>query len=640
MSNHSGFAAVAQIRNTAINSTLAIYHRSGLVPTRVNVSRSWSNPFGSGQVVVAFDLFLDSPHLVFQESQNAVLAKLVLAGTVVLDGNGISSRERLVRFNVDIRFLPQALAANGVTVRLQAAGATLVSFEAESVGAPIPSAVMDFLNGNDVRTFLSAQLINAVAAINSISPPLLVPFIDSIGVGTLVNVSRVATKVMSDGIAVALDFSSGEMDFQTNGTLNDIESFLSVSDLAICAHPSVRRLLARQGLPEVRRLAAEHDVTVDSLSIKLAENHLKIKIEARKDEFSATLNMRAIVHIGSPEAIEEYEDEYGQQYVQITPGTDDIWVEIWDIDIDADLPWWVYVLVTAGVFILFPMGPAIIAAIVSAIDTIKANVANQIQSPETGASRVQRVTLPGTTSPFVDFTVSQIKTSPGGFQTRAWFRPVTIQNAAKVIGPTNVTVEELIGGAVSYTMTEDIWLWHPDNPLVEVRWQVRRSDTNKVLASRWRDLSEPDALNFAIDLGADEHIGSSKYSINCSVFQKGSPKELLASHTVQLTVEDRLDRTHPFVQWDHQACVPRVERVQGILRQTGWDYVERSSKIHKTKLPGRCRMAGQYSPQTWPISLHYSDSLPFPADQLSEHREMLCDYCFFGGPDKETPLPL
>ena len=32
------------------------------------------------------------------------------------------------------------------------------------------------------------------------------------------------------------------------------------------------------------------------------------------------------------------------------------------------------------------------------------------------------------------------------------------------------------------------------------------------------------------------------------------------------------------------------------------------------------------------------DELPFPLEELVAHRGLVCDYCFFGGPDKDEPL--
>ena len=36
--------------------------------------------------------------------------------------------------------------------------------------------------------------------------------------------------------------------------------------------------------------------------------------------------------------------------------------------------------------------------------------------------------------------------------------------------------------------------------------------------------------------------------------------------------------------------------------------------------------------------IEYLDDLPFPAEQLPQHRSEVCDYCFYGGPYKTDPL--
>jgi len=47
--------------------------------------------------------------------------------------------------------------------------------------------------------------------------------------------------------------------------------------------------------------------------------------------------------------------------------------------------------------------------------------------------------------------------------------------------------------------------------------------------------------------------------------------------------------------------------------------------------------------KTWPkvveVPLQYRDTLPFPWDQVPHHRAVLCEYCFFGGPDKKIAFP-
>jgi hypothetical protein len=36
--------------------------------------------------------------------------------------------------------------------------------------------------------------------------------------------------------------------------------------------------------------------------------------------------------------------------------------------------------------------------------------------------------------------------------------------------------------------------------------------------------------------------------------------------------------------------------------------------------------------------LEYLDQLPFAEQDLLQQRAQVCDYCFFGGPDKDVPL--
>jgi hypothetical protein len=37
------------------------------------------------------------------------------------------------------------------------------------------------------------------------------------------------------------------------------------------------------------------------------------------------------------------------------------------------------------------------------------------------------------------------------------------------------------------------------------------------------------------------------------------------------------------------------------------------------------------------VQLDYLDALPFPAGDIDAHRGRVCDFCFYGGPDKATP---
>ena len=38
------------------------------------------------------------------------------------------------------------------------------------------------------------------------------------------------------------------------------------------------------------------------------------------------------------------------------------------------------------------------------------------------------------------------------------------------------------------------------------------------------------------------------------------------------------------------------------------------------------------------LDLEHMDELPFPLEELVARRGLVCDYCFFGGHDKDEPL--
>jgi hypothetical protein len=110
----------------------------------------------------------------------------------------------------------------------------------------------------------------------------------------------------------------------------------------------------------------------------------------------------------------------------------------------------------------------------------------------------------------------------------------------------------------------------------------------------------------------------------------------LANDTVLVEIVDPLDRTHPYVQWKRTRRVPNtVNYFWGQNEVSGYWLTERRSTIHRTALPGRCKFATRYSPKA---ALQYSDALPFPVEQLAAHRKKVCEYCFFGGPDKTQPI--
>jgi len=128
----------------------------------------------------------------------------------------------------------------------------------------------------------------------------------------------------------------------------------------------------------------------------------------------------------------------------------------------------------------------------------------------------------------------------------------------------------------------------------------------------------------------------------------GTADEELFKTSQRVHVYDRLEPGKgPYVRWTHWVMIEQTTAPGKPTRAyLGARSKQRSSKIHRTQTPGRCKMADRYSEHMDPGSkkyqrkaLEYLQALPFPANELAAHRSELCDYCFFGGPDKQTPLP-
>ena len=68
--------------------------------------------------------------------------------------------------------------------------------------------------------------------------------------------------------------------------------------------------------------------------------------------------------------------------------------------------------------------------------------------------------------------------------------------------------------------------------------------------------------------------------------------------------------------------------------------VVRRSKIHRAPGKGGCRFSDQYldlpgQPGKF-VSLRRFTGLPFEMNDIEAHRDKVCPYCFFGGPDKHA----
>jgi hypothetical protein len=143
-------------------------------------------------------------------------------------------------------------------------------------------------------------------------------------------------------------------------------------------------------------------------------------------------------------------------------------------------------------------------------------------------------------------------------------------------------------------------------------------------------------------------LAATRFGVEVRVYQQlGAQAIDLFNDRIFLDIVDRLDRTHPYARWTHEVYTPQVQlEADGSRTVLGGQIRVRVSNLHRTAIPGRCRMASSYSteplrgsgPGVTDPKLEYLDALPFPRSELDARRAAVCDYCFYGGPTKTVAL--
>lgn len=642
MPNHAGFAAVAQVRQRTLQEAIRIFHSAGVIPPQLVGQETIPNPGGPGNATLGYNLFLDAPRVRLAAANGGNIAlDLRLTGEARITPPSGPVVSGTVLLTLTLHLHPSVLVlGGGLQVRLTVPALSIPALAVEVLSGPLPADLLAGIQTEASRNLLALLLRARLSEMTSMAPPLDIPMAAQLGIGGAVVVTRVVARVLDEALAIGVDLRAADGSLQTSGDLAAIANFLNISDIAACLNPSLVPLALSVVRPTVNAAATAQGVTLDSFDIAVEADHLRLFGHASKDGFGGSFSLRVRPRLGRPETVETWEDEYGGRYTAVNPGTEDVWLDIFDVQLHEELPWWVYLLVGAGCVLLAPATPVIIATVVSMIDSIRGNITRGLEAQgEAGltGSRTQRASLPGTTAPIVEFTVSQLRVGTGGMQSKLWFRPAWGEGG-RVSGPTSLTPQQVLGPPLRYSLSPSPNLYSPLDPLVRIRWQVRRTDTGALVMTKDERMITAGSGAISLDLTLDDRRTAPGFSISCRVYRPlGSAVDELVNQTVNLRIEDRLDRTHPFVRWRHHVYTPQVTKhANGQRELVGYNYIERVSAIHRTDVPGRCRFADQFSHKHVQTP-EYLDALPFPTAELVARRAQVCDYCFFGGPDKSTP---
>lgn len=184
---------------------------------------------------------------------------------------------------------------------------------------------------------------------------------------------------------------------------------------------------------------------------------------------------------------------------------------------------------------------------------------------------------------------------------------------------------------------------------LQAEWEVRRADTNEVVVTGVKPYGTGVGNGVRINHHSEALYLVDAFVVRCRLIiaSAGQAGEIW-SGTTTIRVTDNIDRRQSFVEWG-----PQWVRFRNVgTNYQMWSRLSRS-RIHRTAVAARCRglkIAAELRADDiqMPPSLRnrrlqpfrYFDYLPYGWENAVYHRRELCDYCFFGGPDKAALLPI
>ena len=326
-------------------------------------------------------------------------------------------------------------------------------------------------------------------------------------------------------------------------------------------------------------------------------------------------------------------------------------------DITIDLPAWVKAASAIAGFAMIPFSFAIPILIDKMLHDTTADLLNGANggAAQNALSLDREFTLPGTIGP--PFHMSRVQI---GINTHPSFKVFTLSGRVRpseravprltcsVEGmstavPAGVADYEIrqIGQLPGFVITSlyvPDGLIHPRDPSVRVRWDVLLNGKTVPSASRDVPLRDPTAKELRVlpILFTNPNKSDQQLSIICRLYRPLGTftEEFLNQRVNVFSVDPRPDALKPYVKWGHW-----VKVWNGYKRSMRF----RDSKIHKVPGKGGCKFSNQYlraglnGAFKFGYIRHMVD-LPFDMPDLEANRDLVCPYCFFGGPDKDVSL--
>jgi len=620
MTHHAGYAAVVGLTETAIDGFLRVLYHANSISHRA----TFSVP-GFG-----VDLFVDRPRLhCSAAAANRFALDLRVWGELTIE---TETRRVLMDMRLLAPPLP-SISAGMLTLGVDVPATRLDSMEIFILaGGEFSDAAAAILNAPEtrsrietgVRLYLGAQPLGAPLAIANLLGDLAGSALPSPGYA-----------VLNGAFVIGIDVSRAG--FSTRGTPGLLIDVTAGHDLGLWINQSAVPLSRADFRLKVEEAVAREGATLDEFALTCEEGHLRFQGLASRSEGSVSFSAIAIPHLVLPGTHEEFDEEYGERFVLDTPPREELWFELRDVEADVHRPSWA--TLAEAVFGVLTIGAAV-AVIEEFVETIRGKVVSGIEhAPREPTSRTWSFTLarnPDTTvfAGLRTFEVHSEGLFSGVLLREAFPDPV-------IYGIQNIAADEIPTTTMQYSVRLP-YDSHRDDPQLHVRWICRRSDTGQELMHL--DGAASGLQQITLDSIRGTLPAVVRFTIECRVYRVlGVVANDLFNGTLAVSISDRFDRSHPFVRWRHDVWVPSVTvESDGSHTFNAFVLKTRRSAIHRTAVPGRCRMLSRMSEHVRVTGvepqLEYLEALPFPHEQIVARRAVLCDYCFFGGPTRTVPL--
>ncbi|MCC7127128.1 MAG: hypothetical protein IT178_19960 [Acidobacteria bacterium] len=628
MDRTAGFAASLAIRESLIQTLVRVLYNAGRLNPRISVTAP----------TVSADLFQALPVLSYPPaSGHRLVIDLFAWGPMTVTPPGGLPEPRRVKFRARIAVAQTITVANGrLNFGLDTSSAVIsqVQIDPYSGGLFSPAAVA-YLTSPAFLSLVGVGLQSQLNTFAQLLPPLDIAYLGAIAL----HPSATTRYVVDDhALVIGLDVSTDEVTTHGNlGLLGDVSG--AGNDIGMWTRPSVVPVAYPDVRQQIQKEVDKVGATLDDFNMSVEEGWFAVSGRASKTGGAVNFSVHAVPRLVRPGECFEWEEQYGGEFSYCTPTREELWFDPQDVVVDIDRDWWVVLLEALGGVLTLGIGVMVAEAF---IGMIRGNITSGInQNTPSRAERNQDFRIPGVTRPPMRLRIEQFECHEEGVFTGLSITPHFW--AATLDGPSFVSAEESLTGTLRFRLDlpPDVLAADPE---LRIRWIVRRTDTNAILISD--DGAAASRLSLTFDGTNVPFLEIAELAIEARVYRTlGAGVDEIFSKQRTLQVTDYVDRSHPYVRWSHQAAVPRVEVLpDGTQRILGLQVVGRRSAIHRTALPGRCRMLRHHSlqkllpPDPHGFPLEYLDDLPFPLTDIVANRAVLCDYCFFGGPTKDTPL--